>query len=90
MNAPLHLLMEAEGAGMSPAYRGHNYGERLLSRMESKARQMRVKNLFVLTTRTAHWFIEHGFVESSLDNLPDAKQKLYNFQRQSKIFIKRL
>ena len=75
---------------VSPEYRGHNYGERLLSRMDSKARQIRIKRLFVLTTRTAHWFIEHGFVEGSLDELPEAKQKLYNYQRQSKIFIKRL
>jgi amino-acid N-acetyltransferase len=58
--------------------------------MESKARQIRIKRLFVLTTRTAHWFIEHGFVEGSLDELPEARQKLYNFQRQSKIFLKKL
>jgi amino-acid N-acetyltransferase len=75
---------------VSPDYRGRNYGEQLLSRMESKARQIRIKRLFVLTTRTAHWFIEHGFVEGSLDELPEARQKLYNFQRQSKIFLKKL
>ena len=75
---------------VDPAYRGRNYGEQLLARMESRARQMRVKRLFVLTTRTAHWFIEHAFVESTLDDLPEARQKLYNFQRQSKIFVKKL
>ncbi len=74
---------------VDPAFRGHNYGEQLLARIESQARAARIKRLFVLTTRTAHWFIEHGFVESSLDELPEAKQKLYNFQRQSKIFIKK-
>ena len=75
---------------VAPNYRGRNYGEQLLARMEAKARQMRIKRLFVLTTRTAHWFIEHGFVQSSLDDLPEAKQALYNFQRQSKIFVKKL
>ncbi|MBL8382871.1 MAG: amino-acid N-acetyltransferase [Burkholderiales bacterium] len=75
---------------VAPAFRGRNYGEELLARMESKARQMRIKRLFVLTTRTAHWFIEHGFVEGSLDELPEGKQRLYNFQRQSKIFLKKL
>lgn len=75
---------------VSPAFRGRNYGEQLLARIESQARQARVKRLFVLTTRTAHWFIEHGFVEGSLDELPEARQKLYNYQRQSKIFIKKL
>jgi amino-acid N-acetyltransferase len=75
---------------VGPNYRGRNYGEQLLARTEAKARQMRIKRLFVLTTRTAHWFIEHGFVEGTLDVLPEAKQALYNFQRQSKIFVKKL
>lgn len=75
---------------VAPNYRGRNYGEQLLARIESRARQSRIKRLFVLTTRTAHWFIEHGFVESTLDDLPEAKQALYNFQRQSKIFVKKL
>ena len=75
---------------VAPTFRGRNYGEQLLARIESQARNARVKRLFVLTTRTAHWFIEHGFVEGSLDELPEARQKLYNYQRQSKIFIKKL
>jgi amino-acid N-acetyltransferase len=75
---------------VSPNYRGRNYGEQLLARIEAKARAAKIKRLFVLTTRTAHWFIEHGFVDSSLEELPEAKQRLYNFQRQSKIFIKKL
>jgi amino-acid N-acetyltransferase len=75
---------------VSPSYRGRNYGEQLLGRIEMKARAAKIKRLFVLTTRTAHWFIEHGFVESSLEELPEARQRLYNFQRQSKIFIKKL
>jgi len=75
---------------VAPNYQGRNYGEQLLNRIESRARAQRIKRLFVLTTRTAHWFIEHGFVESTLDDLPEAKQALYNFQRQSKIFVKKL
>ena len=58
--------------------------------MWADRRQARIKRLFVLTTRTAHWFIEHGFVETSLEDLPEAKQTSYNFQRQSKIFVKKL
>jgi len=89
---PFHREGSAEMACfvVAPNYRGRNYGEQLLARIELKARQQRIKRLFVLTTRTAHWFIEHGFVESSLDDLPEAKQALYNFQRQSKIFVKKL
>jgi len=46
--------------------------------------------VFVLTTQTAHWFIEQGFVEHSRDALPAQKQLLYNLQRNSKVFFKPL
>ncbi|MFT6909058.1 MAG: amino-acid N-acetyltransferase [Oleiphilaceae bacterium] len=39
-----------------------------------------------LTTVTAHWFQEQGFVEVSLNELPTKKKQLYNFQRKSKVF----
>jgi len=51
---------------------------------------MKLKQLFVLTTRTAHWFIERGFVESSVDALPSARREVYNLQRRSKVLVKTL
>jgi amino-acid N-acetyltransferase len=44
----------------------------------------------VLTTRTAHWFIERGFVEAGVDELPEARRELYNLQRRSKVLVKSL
>jgi len=44
----------------------------------------------VLTTRTAHWFIERGFAEADVKDLPDAKRELYNYQRRSKVLAKAL
>jgi amino-acid N-acetyltransferase len=58
--------------------------------MENQARKQKLKQLFLLTTQTAHWFIEQGFVQGKLEDLPIAKQELYNYQRNSKIFIKEL
>jgi amino-acid N-acetyltransferase len=49
-----------------------------------------VKRIFVLTTRTAHWFIERGFVAATVDTLPRRKQDLYNYQRRSQVLAKRL
>jgi amino-acid N-acetyltransferase len=51
---------------------------------------MGTKKLFVLTTRTAHWFAERGFVETGVGELPRAKQGLYNYRRRSKVFVKQL
>lgn len=73
-----------------PDYRGGQRGQRLLNDLEQEARRQGLDRVFVLTTQTAHWFIEQGFVESSRDALPDRKQSLYNLQRNSKVFFKRL
>ncbi|MGR0280109.1 amino-acid N-acetyltransferase [Marinomonas dokdonensis] len=87
---------ESENAGelaclaVSPNYRGENRGERLLKGIEQAAKELKLTQVFLLTTRTAHWFIEHGFSETSLEQLPAQKKALYNYQRNSKIFAKSL
>jgi amino-acid N-acetyltransferase len=67
-------------------YRGKSRGERLLEALTTQAKLQDIRTLFVLTTLTAHWFLEQGFVEASREILPTAKQELYNFQRNSKVF----
>jgi amino-acid N-acetyltransferase len=71
-------------------YRGSDRAQQLLDFLETKARDNRINTLFVLTTRTAHWFQEQGFVAAGIEQLPAQKQHLYNYQRNSKVFIKRL
>jgi amino-acid N-acetyltransferase len=71
-----------------PEYRGGKRGERLLKTLEQEARRQGLNRVFVLTTQTAHWFIEHGFAEAARDALPGKKQQLYNLQRNSKVFFK--
>lgn len=73
-----------------PEYRGGKRGQRLLRELEAEARRLGLDRVFVLTTQTAHWFIEQGFEERSRDDLPAKKQNLYNLQRKSKVFFKSL
>jgi amino-acid N-acetyltransferase len=73
-----------------PQYRRWGYGEQLMRRIETRARAVSIKQLFVLTTLTAHWFKERGFVEKTVDDLPEEKRLIYNLQRRSKIFVKAL
>lgn len=70
--------------------RDHGYGEAILNHMISVAKAQKMKKLFVLTTRTAHWFIERGFVESDVSALPAQKKSLYNYQRKSKVFVRKI
>lgn len=73
-----------------PQYRKSNRGTQILHFLEAKARQQGIEQVFVLTTRTSHWFIEHDFHPVSVDELPSARQELYNFQRNSLVFKKSL
>ncbi|WP_340679370.1 amino-acid N-acetyltransferase [Paraglaciecola sp.] len=71
-------------------YRGGNRGERILHAIKNQALQQGLTSIFVLTTVTGHWFLEQGFVPASLDDLPAKKKKLYNYQRNSKVFMLKL
>jgi amino-acid N-acetyltransferase len=75
---------------IDPAYRGAGRGDKLFYFCAQAAKTLGFKSLFCLTTRTEHWFLERGFTEQSVDKLPAEKQKLYNFQRNSKVFNKTL
>ncbi|NPU91523.1 MAG: amino-acid N-acetyltransferase [Gammaproteobacteria bacterium] len=71
-----------------PDYRHGKRGDQLLQAIEQRARGMGLNRLFVLTTRTAHWFMERGFTAATVTELPQHRQSLYNYQRNSKVFIK--
>ncbi len=87
---PKERAAELACMAVHPDYRGAGRGEALLEYMQVRALGKGFKQLFVLTTRTAHWFLERGFTEAGVDKLPKAKQGLYNYQRRSKVFMKKL
>lgn len=71
-------------------WQGSGEGDKLLRHMEARARAAGARRMFVLTTRTAHWFIKRGFVQGGVSDLPREKQANYNRARNSMVFIKRL
>lgn len=73
-----------------PDYRDQGHGNRLLKYVENKTVSQGIHTLFVLTTHATHWFIEHGFTETTPSGLPKTKQNLYNYQRRSKVLVKHL
>jgi amino-acid N-acetyltransferase len=81
-------MAELACVAVHPEYRNRGRGDRLLERIENIARQRGIQRLFVLTTQTAHWFRERGFEPSGLGDLPMERQSLYNYRRNSKVFIK--
>jgi amino-acid N-acetyltransferase len=58
-----------------PAGAGQGDGERILKRIEQRARALGLGSIFVLTTRTMHWFIKRGFEHVEADWLPEARKR---------------
>jgi amino-acid N-acetyltransferase len=75
---------------VSPSSQGQGDGEKILRRIEQRARAQGLDSIFVLTTRTMHWFLKRGFVQSPIDWLPEARQRKYNVDRKSVVLVKKL
>lgn len=90
MPYPAEKLGELACVAVHPDYRAQGRAERLLQEVEKRARAQELNRLFVLTTRTPHWFLERGFVAACLDDLPVERRQLYNYQRNSAVLIKTL
>ena len=93
--AALYPYPEARTAEMaaltvSPQVQGQGDGERLLKRIEQRAKSLGLDSIFVLTTRTMHWFIKRGFVQVDPDWLPEARKRKYNWDRRSQVLVKKL
>ncbi|MBE8597517.1 amino-acid N-acetyltransferase [Xenorhabdus sp. BG5] len=84
---PNEKLGEMACVAVHPDYRNSSRGEILLDAISSQAKQKGLEKLFVLTTRSIHWFQEKGFKPAEIDMLPVEKQALYNYQRRSKILL---
>ncbi len=93
--AALYPYPEAKTAEMaaltvSPESQGQGDGEKVLKRVEQRAKAMGLESIFVLTTRTMHWFIKRGFQNVDPDWLPEARKRKYNWDRKSQVLVKKL
>ena len=93
--AALYPLPDAKSAefaclAVAPEYRDAGYGERLLHACQERAKGLKLRKLFALTTHAAHWFLEQGFRPADVAALPSQRQALYNWRRGSKVFLKRI
>jgi amino-acid N-acetyltransferase len=89
---PFPQAKSAEFACLAVAaeYRDASYGEQLLKACEDRARSLKLRKVFALTTHAAHWFLEQGFRAADPSALPAERRALYNWRRNSKVFLKRL
>ena len=93
--AALYPFPQAKSAefaclAVAPEYRDASCGEQLLKACEERARSLKLRKVFALTTHAAHWFLEQGFRAADPSALPAERQALYNWRRNSKVFLKRI
>ncbi|KAL6993857.1 putative amino-acid acetyltransferase nags2, chloroplastic [Sarracenia purpurea var. burkii] len=81
---------EVASIAVSPECRGQGQGDKLLDYIEKKASSLGFEKLFLLTTRSADWFVRRGFSECSIESIPEQKRKKINLSRGSKYYTKKL
>ena len=84
------LTGEMAALTVAPKSQGQGDGERILKRIEQRARAIQLRSIFVLTTRTMHWFLKRGFIVVDPDWLPEARKRKYNWDRRSQVLVKHL
>jgi amino-acid N-acetyltransferase len=87
---PEDKVGELAALAVHPDFRREGYGEALINEIEARARKLKLTELFVLTTRTSQWFLERGFHTATVGDLPKQKRALYNYQRKSQVYRKKL
>ncbi|WP_418320418.1 amino-acid N-acetyltransferase [Piscinibacter sakaiensis] len=93
--AALYAYPEARTGEMaaltvSAHVQGQGDGDRILKRIEQRAKAAGLESIFVLTTRTMHWFIKRGFAPVDAQWLPEARKRKYNWDRRSVVLVKKL
>lgn len=62
----------------SDAFEQRGWGDAILSYLERVAIASSVKHLFVLSSRTMQWFVERGFEEATVADLPKERYCVAN------------
>ena len=83
-----HNIAEVACLAVHESYQRSGLGKQLLKIAELESIKLGIQQLYILTTRTSHWFIENGFVEGQVSSMPGSKQANYNSDRRSKIMMK--
>ena len=87
---PAEKMGELACLTVNPEVQEQGDGECILQHIENRARAAGFTKLFALTTRNVHWFMKRGFVQSTMDALPQDRQRMYNWQRKSQVLLKQL
>ena len=88
-----YKIAEVASLAIHPEYQNEGRGEALLKYLDrqiGKGMANKIERLFVLSTHASHWFQEQGYSIAKLTDLPIKRRSLYNYKRNSKVFMRDL
>ncbi len=71
-------------------YHNKDISKKLMEQLINKAEQLNLNSVFALSKFGGHFFHRHHFIVSDITSLPLSRQKSYDYQRKSIIYLKKL
>lgn len=87
--AALHVHQnqaEIAAVAVDETYSHLGIGPKLIEHLITKAKNLNLQSVFILTTQSADWFEKLGFQSDSIDSLPEERKKFWTPERNSKVY----
>ncbi len=89
--AALHAFEDGQaeiaGLAVDAGFAELGIGQKMVSYLLEKGRELGYRRIFVLTTQTSDWFLKMGFRTGEVEDLPLSKKNKYNRKRNSRILL---
>jgi len=78
---------EVAGIAVDENFGHAGIGRKIVQYLIEEARRKGLVGVFLLTTRTADWFMKLGFLRGGVDDLPSERRATYDQARKSQIYV---
>ncbi len=75
---------------VNKAYHNTDISNKLMDKLMNRAKRLNLECVFALSKHGGHFFRHHRFIEDEITSLPISRQKNYDHQRKSSIYLKLL
>jgi amino-acid N-acetyltransferase len=78
---------EIAAIAVDETYTGLGIGKRILGFLLDRAKRLGLWQLYALTTQAVDWFVQFGFREGGVGDLPEDRRRSYSRQRNSRVLL---
>jgi len=88
--AALHIYEDGQAeiaaVAVDQTFAHMGIGPKLIAQLIKNAREKKVSSIFIMTTQAADWFEKLGFVQDSVESLPQERRAIWTKERNSKVY----